>query len=171
MIVVTTPTGKIGSQVVDGLLEAGEAVRVIVRDATKLPPAVRGRVEVVEGSHDDAAVVARACAGADRFFLLVPPSFTTTDSAAYYAGFTAPLISAIESGAVKRVVGCVGVRAGRAAAGGGPSRTPWPRTRRSSGPAWAFRALWCPGVLREHVAERGHDQAPGGRSAGRACRT
>jgi uncharacterized protein YbjT (DUF2867 family) len=68
VIVVTTPTGKIGSQVVKGLLDAGETVRVIVRDAAKLTPGIRERVEAVEGSHDDVAVVAKATEGAESFF-------------------------------------------------------------------------------------------------------
>jgi uncharacterized protein YbjT (DUF2867 family) len=104
MIVVTTPTGQIGSQVVKSLLDANETVRVIVRDAAKLTPEVRDRVEVVEGSHDDLAVVAMACEGAESFFLVVPPSFTTTDSLAYYMSFTPPLIEAIKNQGVKRVV-------------------------------------------------------------------
>jgi uncharacterized protein YbjT (DUF2867 family) len=36
MIVVTTPTGNIGSQVVKHLLAANEAVRVIVRDPANI---------------------------------------------------------------------------------------------------------------------------------------
>jgi uncharacterized protein YbjT (DUF2867 family) len=49
MIVVTTPTGNIGSQVVKHLLAANEAVRVIVRDPAKLAPEVQGSVDVVQG--------------------------------------------------------------------------------------------------------------------------
>lgn len=41
MIVVTTPTGNIGHQVVQHLLDAGEALRVIVRNPAKLPQTVR----------------------------------------------------------------------------------------------------------------------------------
>ena len=52
MIVVTTPTGKIGSQVVKHLIAAHEAVRVIARDPSKLAPEFSGNVEVVEGSSD-----------------------------------------------------------------------------------------------------------------------
>ncbi len=44
MIVVTTPTGHIGSQVVQDLLAANEAVRVIVRDPARLAADVRARV-------------------------------------------------------------------------------------------------------------------------------
>ncbi len=82
MIVVTTPTGNIGSHVLRHLLDAGEAVRVIVREAAKLAPAVRERVEVVEGSHADAAVVDRALRGADAVFWLCPPAPAVTPAAA-----------------------------------------------------------------------------------------
>ena len=50
MIVVTTPTGKIGSQVIPHLLAANEAVRVVVRDPSKLSSQVRDKVEIVTGS-------------------------------------------------------------------------------------------------------------------------
>lgn len=46
MIVVTAPTGNIGHRVMDHLLAAGVPLRLVLRDATKLPDAVRGRVEV-----------------------------------------------------------------------------------------------------------------------------
>ena len=82
MIVVTTPTGNIGHHVVQHLLDAGEAMRVIVRDPAKLPPTVRDRVEVVEGSHGDAAVVDRAFQGADAVFWLCPPTPSETPAAA-----------------------------------------------------------------------------------------
>ena len=47
MIVVTTPTGKIGSQVIPHLLAAKESVRFVVRDASRLAPEVRANVDVV----------------------------------------------------------------------------------------------------------------------------
>ena len=47
MIVVTAPTGQIGRHVVGDLLAAGAPLRLVVRDAAKLPDAVRGRVETV----------------------------------------------------------------------------------------------------------------------------
>ena len=54
MIVITTPTGLIGHQVLERVLEADEPVRVIVRDPSRLPPQALERVEVIEGSHGDA---------------------------------------------------------------------------------------------------------------------
>ena len=82
MIVVTTPTGNIGRHVVRHLLDAGEALRLIVRDPSKLAPDVRDRVEVVEGSHGDATVVDQAFRGADAVFWLCPPTPSPTPAAA-----------------------------------------------------------------------------------------
>ncbi|MEK6347357.1 MAG: NAD(P)H-binding protein [Burkholderia sp.] len=82
MIVVTTPTGNIGRHVVAHLLDANAPLRLIVRDAGKLPPAVRERVDIVEGSHGDAAVVDRAFRGADAVFWLCPPTPSDTPAAA-----------------------------------------------------------------------------------------
>jgi len=46
MIVVTAPTGNIGSQVLAKILDSGERIRVIARDPSKLPARALGRVEV-----------------------------------------------------------------------------------------------------------------------------
>lgn len=82
MIVLTTPTGNIGRHVVQHLLEAGETLRLIVRDPSKLPQEVRNRVEVIEGSHGDASVVDRAFRDADAVFWLCPPTPSATPAAA-----------------------------------------------------------------------------------------
>ena len=81
MIVITTPTGNIGRHVVRHLLDAGEPIRVVARDPAKLPQAVRDQVEVVEGSHGDAAVLDRAFSGADAVFWLCPPTPSATPDA------------------------------------------------------------------------------------------
>ncbi|MFJ4833504.1 NAD(P)H-binding protein [Streptomyces sp. NPDC088747] len=88
MIVITTPTGDIGRQVLDRVLESGEPVRVIVRDPSRLPE--HPQVEVVEGSHADADTIAKALEGADRLFWLVPPAgFQDAGPARrYYLDFT-----------------------------------------------------------------------------------
>ena len=57
MIVVTTPTGNIGSQVLRDLLASKETIRVIARDPGRLSPEALRRVEVVVGSHGDSAAV------------------------------------------------------------------------------------------------------------------
>lgn len=104
MIVVTAPTGLIGSQVLPHLLDGDEPIRVIVRDASKLPADVRDRVEIVEGSHRDAAVVNRAFEGADSVFWLVPADDTAPSVYDAYVGFSIPAADAIARHGVKRVV-------------------------------------------------------------------
>ena len=105
MIVITTPTGQIGHQILDNILDDAEAIRVIARDPSRLSSHVRERVEVVQGSHDDIDVVTRAFAGADCVFWLVPPTRHADSVEGYYLDFTRPACEAIKSQAVKRVVG------------------------------------------------------------------
>jgi uncharacterized protein YbjT (DUF2867 family) len=104
MIVVTTPTGNIGHQLLQHLVDSGEPVRVIVRDAARIPPAIYERVEVIEGSHGDADVVNKAFAGADSVFWLAPPDFRSDGLEASYPGFTRPACDAIRRHGVSRVV-------------------------------------------------------------------
>jgi uncharacterized protein YbjT (DUF2867 family) len=104
MIVITTPTGQIGQQVLDNVLGSVEAIRVIARDPSRLPPHVRERVEVVQGSHDDTSVVTKAFAGADSVLWLVPPNPRADSIEDHYLDFTRPACEAIKSQGVKRVV-------------------------------------------------------------------
>ncbi len=103
MIVVTTPTGNIGRHVVRHLLDAGEALRVVARDPAKLPQEVRDRVEVVEGSHDDADLVTHAFDGAEAVFWLCPPNRSATPEAGT-VDFARPAAEAIRRHGVPRVV-------------------------------------------------------------------
>ncbi|MBS2554343.1 NAD(P)H-binding protein [Catenulispora sp. NL8] len=107
MIVVTTPTGRIGRRVVELLLAATDpaSVRVVTRDPAALDPRVRAAVQVVAGSHCDPAALDRAFDGADSVFWLVPPDprapGTATD---HYLGFAAPACEALAKRRVRRVV-------------------------------------------------------------------
>ena len=105
MIVITTPAGQIGRQVLGNLLQSGEQLRVIARDPSQLPAEVREDLDIVEGSHGDAAVVDKAFAGADAVFWLVPldPRAPSVDAA--FAGFTRPAAEAFNRHGVGRVVG------------------------------------------------------------------
>jgi uncharacterized protein YbjT (DUF2867 family) len=117
MIVITTPTGLIGRQVLENVLDGGGSVRVIVRDPTRLPAQVRDRVEVVEGSHGDGDVVDRAFAGADAVFWLVPPDPHAGSLEAAYVDFSRPAAEAIERHGVGRVVAVSALGRGTAVAG------------------------------------------------------
>ena len=104
MIVVTAPTGTIGRQVLENILRSGEPIRVIAREPSKLPAAVRERAELVQGSHGDIDLVNRAFAGADAVFWLVPPDPHAKSVEAAYVDFTRPACDAIRRQGVKRVV-------------------------------------------------------------------
>lgn len=105
MIVVTTPTGQIGGQLVARLLDGEEPLRVIVRDASRLEPAVRERVSVIEGSHHDPTVLDRALPGARALFWLVPPDPQAPSAQAHYHAFARAGAEAIRRHAIGHVVG------------------------------------------------------------------
>ena len=105
MIVITTPTGQIGRQVLGNLLDSGEQLRVIARDPSQLPAEVREDLDIVEGSHGDAAVVDKAFAGADAVFWLTPADPRAPSVDAAFAGFTRPAAEAFHRHGVGRVVG------------------------------------------------------------------
>jgi uncharacterized protein YbjT (DUF2867 family) len=105
MIVITTPTGQIGRQVLGTLLESGEQLRVIARDPSQLPAGVREDLDIVEGSHGDAAVVDKAFAGADAVLWLTPADRRAPSVEAAFAGFTRPAAEAFHRHGVGRVVG------------------------------------------------------------------
>ncbi len=148
MIVVTTPTGKIGSQVIPHLLAANEAVRVVARDPLKLAPEVRNRVEVVTGSLDDEAVMQQALEGAESVFLVVPPSFSDNNDAEYYLRFTRPALTAIKSKGVKRVVDVsVLGRGTELAKKAGPITASLAKDKEIERSGVNYRALWCPALM------------------------
>lgn len=103
MIVITTPTGNVGRQVLDNVLADGRPVRVIVRDPAKLAPEIRDRVDVVHGSQGDAQVIGRALDGADTLFWLPPPGAAATLEESF-VGITRPAAVAIREQGVTRVV-------------------------------------------------------------------
>jgi uncharacterized protein YbjT (DUF2867 family) len=105
MIVLTTPTGQIGSQLASLLLDGEERVRVIVRDPSNLESGVRERVEVVQGSHNDPAVLDQALAGAAALFWLVPPNPQASSAEAHYLDFARAGSEAIRRHGVGHVVG------------------------------------------------------------------
>ena len=105
MIVVTTPTGDIGSRVLAHLLDAGRDVRVVLRDPAKLADDVRERVQVVTGSHGEAKVITRALNGATAVFWLPPGPPTADGPEAAYVGFSRALCDALPASSVTHVVG------------------------------------------------------------------
>jgi uncharacterized protein YbjT (DUF2867 family) len=146
LIVVTTPTGKIGSQVVKQLVAANESVRVIARDPAKLSPEVLDKVDAVQGSLDDEKVMSRALKGAESLFFVVPPVFNTDDETEYILRFTRPLTSAIKSQHVSRVVSVSALGRG-IPVDAGPVTAVFVKDAEIERTGVAYRALWCPSFM------------------------
>ncbi|WP_105385250.1 NAD(P)H-binding protein [Neorhizobium alkalisoli] len=111
MIVITAPTSQIGGKVVKTLIEADVPLRLIVRDASKLPEHVRDRAEIVLGSHGDASAVDRAFEGADAVFWLAPPPWAQLLEDAYHS-FTKSAAEAIYRHSVPRVLSITAIGRG-----------------------------------------------------------
>ena len=105
MIVVTTPTGDIGSRVLAHALDAGRDARVVVRDPAKLARGVRERADVVVGSHGGADVIARALDGATSVFWLPPGPPTAEGPEEAYVDFSRAFCDALPASSVTHVVG------------------------------------------------------------------
>jgi uncharacterized protein YbjT (DUF2867 family) len=104
MIVLTAPTGTIGSALAHLLDAKGVPLRLIVRDASRLSEELRGSVDVVTGSHADPAVLDTALAGAEALFVLVPPRFSAPDVTEHYLDFARPIADAVRANDIRRVV-------------------------------------------------------------------
>jgi uncharacterized protein YbjT (DUF2867 family) len=104
MIVITAPTSSIGKKVLCQALENNLTVRVIARHPNGIAPKYKARITVVEGSHGDREVVARATDGADTVFWLIPNNPKATSLNDAYAGFTRPGLAAMREQGVRRIV-------------------------------------------------------------------
>ncbi len=116
MIVVTAPTGTIGHQLLENLLDGGQPIRVVARDPSRLRSHILERVETVQGSHGDSDVVDKAFKGAEAVFWLVPPDPHADSVEAAYVDFTRPAADALRRHGVKRVVGVSALGRGTEAA-------------------------------------------------------
>jgi uncharacterized protein YbjT (DUF2867 family) len=104
MIVVTAPTGRIGSKLLPLLAAQPDPLRIIARDPEKLAPADRERAELVAGSHRDPETVGAAFAGADTLFWLMPADRTATSPYEAYVTASIPAADAVVRHGVRRVV-------------------------------------------------------------------
>ena len=103
-IVVTTPTGNVGSRVVRLLLQAGVRPRVLVRDPARLDAQTRERVDVRRGDLTDAAFVRTAISGARTVFWVDPTPHTDDDPIETSVRTASGVVDAARAGDVARVV-------------------------------------------------------------------
>jgi uncharacterized protein YbjT (DUF2867 family) len=75
MFTVMGITGNVGGAVAANLLAAGKAVRGVVRNPEKAKAWADRGVELVPSAYDDAVGLAKAFAGAEGVFAMIPPDF------------------------------------------------------------------------------------------------
>jgi uncharacterized protein YbjT (DUF2867 family) len=99
-ILVTAPTGHLGSRVMQRLAGRAE-IAVFVRHPARLreTPAI-----VLTGDLEDAAALTQAAAGADAMFFVIPPNPTVTDWSAFMHEIASNAAQAIRASHVARVV-------------------------------------------------------------------
>jgi uncharacterized protein YbjT (DUF2867 family) len=102
--VVAGVSGNTGSVVADTLLAAGEAVRVVVRDAAKGESYRQKGAEVAVADLSDAKALAAALRGARGAYLLLPPVVQSEDVVAYQARVTESIATAVAEARVPHVV-------------------------------------------------------------------
>ncbi len=104
MIVLTTPTGNIGSKVFAGLASTGQLLRLIVRDPSKLPADLPDTVEIIQGRTDDPDTLDRALTGARALFWCQPDMPTAEDYLKAYDTWSRIALDAIKATGVSQVV-------------------------------------------------------------------
>ena len=75
MYAITGITGKVGGEVARNLLAAKHQVRAVIRDASKSAPWVAKGCDVAVAEMTDTAALAKAFAGCEAVFVLLPPIF------------------------------------------------------------------------------------------------
>ncbi len=104
MVTVMGASGNTGRVVAEALLARGEKVRVLGRDAGRLA-ALKGRgAEVLTGDVADAAFLARAFAGAETAYTLLPPDPVAADVRAAQDRVGEATAKGLREAGVRRVV-------------------------------------------------------------------
>jgi NAD(P)H dehydrogenase (quinone) len=104
MYAITGITGKVGGVVAQALLEAGQAVRAVVRDPAKGQAWAARGCEVALADMNDAPALTQAFMGAEAVFVLLPPHFDPAPGFTETRQLVAALYSALLAARPQRVV-------------------------------------------------------------------
>ena len=102
-IVVTTPTGHVGSRVTQLLVQAGVRPTLLLRSASRLDAELRNFVDPVEGDQGDVDYVVAATRDADALYWVSPPP-EEDDPLAAYARFAEIAARAVTANRIPRTV-------------------------------------------------------------------
>ena len=103
-IVVTTPTGNVGSRVVRLLLQAGVRPTLLMRHPDKLDAETAAHVDVVQADQLVADDVLRATEGADAMYWVDPPADVDDDPVAHYERAGSHAARAVREHGIARTV-------------------------------------------------------------------
>lgn len=104
MYVVTGATGNTGRVVAERLLAQGTKVRAVSRSAEHLQALAAKGAEPFVADVADAGALAKAFAGAEGAYVMVPPNLTSPDVRGYQDRVVNALAQALESAGVKHAV-------------------------------------------------------------------
>lgn len=104
MIAIVGASGNTGSIAAERLLAAGEKVRAIGRDASRLERLTSLGAEAVTADVTDAAALTKALVGASAVYAMVPPNLSVPDAPAYQAKVSESLAAALAGASVRKAV-------------------------------------------------------------------
>jgi uncharacterized protein YbjT (DUF2867 family) len=119
MYTVLGATGNIGSVITKKLLEKGEKVRVVGRNAGRLEQYVHRGAEAFVADVKDAEALAKALTGVRAAFLMMPPGMTSPDYRAEQELESHAISAAVKNGGLQYAVNLSSIGA-QAPAGTGP---------------------------------------------------
>jgi uncharacterized protein YbjT (DUF2867 family) len=104
MYVVLGASGHTGRAVADNLLDRGQKVRVVGRNAERLQDHTARGAEVSIADATDGPALTKAFKGADAAYVLVPPDSTSSNYRAFQDRVSDAIAAAVENAGVKKVV-------------------------------------------------------------------
>lgn len=102
--VILGATGNTGKLITLGLLEKGNAVRIVSRDASKATDLIAKGAQHFAGNADDALLLKKAFAGADAAYVLVAGDTKAADVQAGQTAIVNAVAEGIKGSSVKHVV-------------------------------------------------------------------
>ena len=104
MYAILGASGNTGHIVAKTLLERGQKVRAIGRNATHLQPLAAQGAEVFVADVTDAAALTKAFQDADSAYVMIPPNPTSNDPLGYENRVSDAIATAVRSTRVKNIV-------------------------------------------------------------------
>ncbi|WP_250474606.1 NmrA family NAD(P)-binding protein [Caballeronia sp. GAFFF1] len=104
MYAITGISGQVGGALADALLQAGQSVRAVVRDAKKGERWAARGCEVANARMNDANALAQAFEGAHGVFILLPPQFDPSPGFPETREVIEVIVSAVQRAKTRKIV-------------------------------------------------------------------